>query len=350
VRSAVVAALVLAFLPAPEAQEPAARGPVSADFNGRARDAVERGLAFLAARQNPNGSWYDRVGYSFQGVLYGEDAESVYGTALACMAFVAAGNVPGRGRYGGQVARGLQWLLARVREDGYVTHAGSRMYDHAIATLFLADMVGMTRREDVKRAVKRAVYLLVNAQNPEGGWRHQPIPVDADLSVSALVIQALRAARNAGVAVPESTVLQARRYVTRCATEEGFVYQPPRGWGRRGPRTTFAMTAGGIVSMFNLGVHDAPEVRPALEALSRRLRWDRPGRNHYFYAHYFASQAAHAAGGEVWASYYPRVRDEILEMQQPDGRWEDEVGIHYATSMACIVLQAPCERLSLFQK
>ena len=347
-RAGVLAALAL--LPSPPAGAQGTEdGPAPAGFDERTREAVNRGLAYLSRRQNPNGSWYARVGYSFQGVLYGEDAESVYGTALACMAFVSAGSVPGRGKYGGQVARGMHWLLTKVREDGYVTHAGSRMYDHAIATLFLAEMVGMTRREDIKRAVRRAVFLLVHSQNWEGGWRHQPIPVDADLSVSALAIQALRAARNVGIAVPKETVDHALRYVSGCSTGWGFTYQPSYGWGRRG-RETFAMTAGGIVSMRNLGRHDTPEVRTALRALSDHLSSDPPGRNHYFYAHYFASQAAHAAGGDAWKSYYPRVRDEILEMQHPDGHWEDEVGLNYATSMACIVLQAPCERLSLFQK
>jgi hypothetical protein len=56
------------------------------------------------------------------------------------------------------------------------------------------------------------------------------------------------------------------------------------------------------------------------------------------------------AGGEAWATYYPAVRSEILGMQLSDGRWEDEVGRNYATAMACIILQMPCEYLPIFQK
>ena len=62
------------------------------------------------------------------------------------------------------------------------------------------------------------------------------------------------------------------------------------------------------------------------------------------------SQAMYLAGGEHWSAYYPAVRDEILGVQERDGHWEDEVGKTYATAMACVVLQMPCEYLPIFQK
>jgi hypothetical protein len=37
-------------------------------------------------------------------------------------------------------------------------------------------------------------------------------------------------------------------------------------------------------------------------------------------------------------------------MQFDDGHWEDGVGRTYATAMALIVLQMPCEQLPIFQK
>jgi hypothetical protein len=71
---------------------------------------------------------------------------------------------------------------------------------------------------------------------------------------------------------------------------------------------------------------------------------------HYFYGHYYASQAMYLAGGDHWANYYPPVRDEILRNQLSDGSWKDDVGATYATAMACVVLQMPCEYLPIFQK
>ncbi len=55
-------------------------------------------------------------------------------------------------------------------------------------------------------------------------------------------------------------------------------------------------------------------------------------------------------GGDSWANYYPVVRDEIVKKQEPEGFWRDDVGVTYATAMACVVLQMPCEYLPIFQK
>ena len=56
------------------------------------------------------------------------------------------------------------------------------------------------------------------------------------------------------------------------------------------------------------------------------------------------------SGGEDWATYYSSVSREILKMQKADGHWNDDVGKNYATAMACVILQIPCEYLPIFQK
>ena len=68
------------------------------DFTPGVREAVDRGLFWLAAHQNPNGSWTNRVGYKLYEDYFGEENESVDVTAISCMALVSGGNVPGRGR------------------------------------------------------------------------------------------------------------------------------------------------------------------------------------------------------------------------------------------------------------
>ena len=343
-----------------EAREGRVEGPArpvanegKTGFTPQVRDAVDRGLAWLVSKQQENGAWINRVGYKLYDDYYGEDHESVSVTALACMALVSAGNVPGRGRYGENVSRGVRWLLGHVRrEDGYVTHAGSRMYSHAFATLFLAEIHGMTGRADVKRGLKRAVDLIVNSQNREGGWRYQPIPVDADLSVTVSTLQALRAARNTGIAVPLETMRRAQTYVRRCWTRRGFSYQSMRDYGMNDTRVSFALTACGIVSMYSAGFYDAPEVRASLQQMPvlRFALIPYKYKLHYYYGHYYAVQAMYMAGRQHWATYYPSVRDDILADQKPDGHWSDEVGRTYATAMACIILQIPCEYLPIFQK
>jgi hypothetical protein len=278
------------------------------------------------------------------------------------MAFLAAGNAPGRGPYGGVVQRGTEFLLRAMREeDGYITFDGTRMYSHAFATMYLSELYGMTPQRSLKVPLKRAVQCIVGAQNPDGGWRYSPSPVDADLSVTVSTLQALRAARNAGIAVPLETIQKAQQYVRDCAAaggRAGFHYQKPVGGFGDGPadsRITFALTACGVVSMTSAGLYSATEAHQAIDYLERlRQNYDsKPywGRFHYFYAHYYGMQAYYQlASRPVREEYRREVVREILENRQPDGHWEDDVGPTYATAMACLVLQVPCEWLPIFQK
>ena len=98
--------------------------------------AVTRGLAALAAAQNPDGSW---------------DGGSRYGrhvgiTGLAALALMADGHLPGRGEYGDNVARALDFVLANSSEIGLLAAETSHgpMYGHGFAALFLGEIYGMT--------------------------------------------------------------------------------------------------------------------------------------------------------------------------------------------------------------
>jgi len=100
------------------------------------------------------------------------------------------------------------------------------MYEHALATLLLAEALGEYERPGLQDALRRAVDLIVRAQNEEGGWRYEPVPRDADITVTVTQLVALRAAGQAGIAVPKRTIDAAVRYVKRCAAPGGgFLYQ-----------------------------------------------------------------------------------------------------------------------------
>ena len=73
------------------------------------------------------------------------------------------------------------------------------MYGHGFATLFLAEVYGMHPDPDLRQKLVKAVKLIINTQNDEGGWRYQPERREADISVTICQVMALRAARNAGI-------------------------------------------------------------------------------------------------------------------------------------------------------
>ena len=141
--------------PAAAADQPARPGELL--YNAKAREAVQKALAYLASRQNEDGSFGTGT-YSRNAAVIG----------LCGMAFLADGDVPGRGRYGRHVARCLDFLLAHTAENGFVSAAegASRgpMYDHGFATLFLSEVYGMAPTKDVRDPLSRAVRLIIDTQ------------------------------------------------------------------------------------------------------------------------------------------------------------------------------------------
>ena len=115
----------------------------------------------------------------------------------------------------------------------------------------------MTQDESVKEPLQRAVRLIQTTQNPEGGWRYQPAPVDADISVTICQIMALRAARDAGLKVEKTVIDKAVQYVRNCQNEDGgFSYIANRGGGGG---SGFARSAAGFIATRTSGA--SPGVR-----------------------------------------------------------------------------------------
>jgi hypothetical protein len=302
--------------------------------------AIERGLNLLATRQDDDGS-FRSGGYS----------RNVAICALAGMAFMSEGSTPGRGPHGRNVDRCIDYLLANTQESGFINvpNASSHgpMYGHGFATLFLSECYGMTMRADIRDKLTKAVQLIINTQNDEGGWRYQPVRRDADISVTICEVMALRAARNAGFYVPRETIDRCTQYVKRSQNADGgFMYMISGG------QSLFPRSAAGVVALYSAGIYDGPEIKKGLEYLQGFMPQihDFKIENHYFYGHYYAVQAMWHAGGEYWTKWYPAIRDALVARQAEDGSWNDQTCLEYGTAMACIILQMPNNYLPIFQR
>ena len=164
--------------------------------------AVDKGLVWLAAAQNDRGFWSGMVGDKTRNSyvpLRSLEEQRRAGTghlgvtALCGMAFLAGGHLPKRGKYGDNVQRAVEAVLSCVQENGIVSVAGSRMYSHAFATLFLAEVHGMSRDKRIKAGLEKAIHIIVDCQNQEGGWRYNAFSRDSDISITVCQLQALRA-------------------------------------------------------------------------------------------------------------------------------------------------------------
>lgn len=325
----------------------------------RLKRAVQRALRYLASNQQDDGSWKETIGRKTSNWYIGHYDKHIGVTALAAMAFMAWGYLPGRGKYGENVKRALHFILENVDENGYISYSGSRMYSHAFATLFLAEIYGMVNDPDVKEKLEMAVNAIERAQNKTGGWRYKPVSKDADISITVCQVMALRAARNKGIAVDKRVIDRAIKYVKKSASRNGsFYYQIYDSELRRIlSRRSFALTAAGVVALQGAGLYDAEEVKRGIRYLYDYFVVNGlPPASHmrdtfeYFYAHYYAVQALYQEGGDMWRNWWQRISTELLNGQFPNGRWEDVVGPNYATAMAVLILGIPNEYLPIFQR
>jgi hypothetical protein len=302
--------------------------------------AIELGLAWLAKQQQPDGSFGS-------GTYRGNIAV----TSLAGLAFMGAGSSPGRGQYGANIDKALVYVMDNTAPSGFIavqsaaTHGP--MYSHGFGALFLAEAYGMTRRPEIREKLQKSIRLIVDTQNNEGGWRYQPVRRDADLSVTICQINALRAARNAGIFVPRETVDNCIKYVKQSQnTDGGFRYM------LQGGVSAFPRSAAGIVALYSAAEYDGKEIDNGVAYLKQYMPEIKFGQrySHYFYGHYYAAQAMWIRGGEDWNVWYPAIRDELVRRQQAQGFWQDSICNEYGTAMALIILQMPNNVLPIFQR
>ena len=175
--------------------------------------AIEHGLEYLLAVQKESGAYP------------GQHGDTVAIPALAAMACLATGHVPGDAKYGRLIERSLDYVLSNRDETGYFGKIGNgKMYAHSIATLLLTEVSGMVSKErqaQIDEALPKAIKVILDAQNVkkskynDGGWRYTPDTSESDTSCSGWALMALRSARLNGAQVPKSAIERAVQYMHR---------------------------------------------------------------------------------------------------------------------------------------
>ncbi len=302
--------------------------------------AIRSGLALLLSRQSPDGS--------FLSSDWGRDAGVC---SLVGLALLSRGVRSGFGPAGKALQQIGRYLCDQAQESGFIVVQGSpshgQMYGHGFATLFLSELYGTSPIGDIRPKLSAAVDLIVRSQNEQGGWRYEPRPYEADLSVTVCQVMALRAARNAGLGVAKETIDRAVGYIRRSQNADGgYMYQLSGGASR------FALTAAAVVALYNAGIYEGKEVDSAISYLQTNLTQNSSlERNSFFYyAHYYSAQAFWHRGGQAWEQWYGRLKRTILPLQNAQGGWFDYNSLEYGTAMACLILNMPRTVLPIFQR
>ena len=303
-----------------------------AELSPQAERAIDRALGYLSQKQNATGSWGSR---HKSGV-----------TSLVLMGYMLKGHFPRYGKHGRMLDRAVQFLLRRAKEGG--GYFGGNMYEHGLGTLALSEVWGMSERRDIRDTLKRAVQVILRSQSSSGGWRYEPVPKDADISVTVMQIVALSSAKEAGVFVPQKTIDKAVAYVKRLQVRftGGFGYTSASQEG-------FSRTAAGVMSLLMCGEKaDSRPVRGGLSYLSKypKSKFSK-SEKWFFYGHYYAMQAMYQAGESYYQSWYPQIQRTLLRLQQSDGSWRgSEGGTEYATAMGVLILGVPYRFLPIYQR
>ena len=302
------------------------------------RVAVNNGLRFIASQQQDDGSF--------------STTKSTYDTSIALMAFMLQGHIPGQGKYGEAMEKGLSYLIAMGEEqDGFLgsgtNHAA--MYEHALGVLALSEAWGQSKNPKIRKVLRKAVDITLRAQSDKGGWRYTPKPKDADLSMTAMHVVALNSAREAGIAVPQSTIDRAVKYVLSCQGEEsgGFTYTATGGR----QEGVFPVSAAGTLALILSGKRDDHTVRRGIDYLKdhdeSKFSSKQP---HFYYAHYYAIQCMYQSGEEDFKAWYPKILKTILETQEDNGSWNASPGGVYGTGMSILIAGVPYRYLPIYQR
>jgi prenyltransferase beta subunit len=307
--------------------------------------STARGLDWLETAQQPDGSWGSAA---FRG--------SAAVTATCTMAMVGSGSTPTEGPRARAVARAVAFLLASAGGSGLIAGreqaAHGPMYGHAFATIALAELYGETDDDAaVADALDGARRLIERTQNKEGGWRYQPVPRDADISVTAAMLNALRALRNAGFDVSAEAVDRAVAYLGRLQNADGgFRYQSSAG-PSAAPRTAAALFAlvaagGGKEEPVRRGF-DWLKAHPVKLGTTIKLE---SGDGYALYGLAATAAALWQRGDADWEAWYPATAATLIAAQRDDGSWQDPSCPEYGTSAALTVLQMPNDLMPLYQR
>ena len=289
----------------------------------------QRGLTFLTTTQTESGCWLGQ---------YGTEPAVV---GLAVLAILAHGEDPNFGHYSASVRKGLDYILKSTNADsGYI---GSSMYNHGFATLALAEAYGAVDDDRLGPALKKAVALILRAQasNQKGAWRYSPTSRDADTTVSGAQLVALIAARNAGIAVPDSAVKRALTFFRSCqGGSGGFGYT--NAGSPSGPRSAI-----GTLIFALAGEKDSTAFRSAFKYLQQGA--SRPDSRPYYYM-YYASQAFFHADMPAWRAWDLKNQKMLSSTQSRDGSWSGSNGPAFSTSAALLSCALNYRLLPIYER
>ncbi len=311
--------------------------------NPLAEEAVEKGLEWLMATQNPDGSWT------------GKNKAAM--TGFAVLAYLGRCETPLSEKYGESCLRGITWLvnLGMKTEGKLSTDLADKHwpYEHSIATYAICEAttfcnqlgINVPNLSDV--AQKSTEVILVNQHDRSGGWDYSYDTSGSrggDTSIAAWHIQAMKAAHHTGLEFKGMSRAKnaALDYMEKMQNKSGgFGYSSPKS--PAGGGTYFTMTGGGVLGLQMWGKENSSAVRKGAKYILENSKFDYNSEDSNLYSHYYEAQAMMIRGGREWETYNAMFRDQLIGKQNENGSWKPNGGKgyeeHYRNCLNILMLE-----------
>lgn len=333
-------------------------------------DTISKGLEWIKKNQHADGHWG----------AHGDQYPTTM-TGLAGMALLMEGSTLREGKYSDNLVKAVEWFMKRSQPTGLLgnpnnpTESSRYIYGHGFGLLFLASIYGEEddgdRRKKLEVLLKKAVEFSGNAQTDKGGWGYVSAKDGGNFdegSTTITQLQALRAARNAGIPVKKEIIDKATKYLRECTTPRGgVVYNHPGGNGAAaagGERPP--ITAAAVACAFSAGQYNDEYAKKWIKFCKENIPIGRGRQYHDEYQSYYLAQAIYVLGddryGEMfpkepkanwmtWSGYKDATFESIKQTQAADGSWNGYgIGPVFSTAVNLTILQLDKAIVPIYHK
>ncbi len=350
-----------------KASPPPAQGKIAA--------AIRKGVAFLVETQNKDGSWgSDSSGRSWEVLATVPGSHHAFRVASSALCVMALLRAPERSPdVEAATERGLRYVIERCRVKRPNGMEFYNTWTFAYSLQCFAEAIGSERHAaleaDMRAAGDRLVEALGIYQTLDGGWTYLDFrvgsyhPSDSSMTfTTATVLIALHEAQEVGIKVPKRLIDRGLLVLRRGRKEDGsYIYgqylairpalgvnQPKGSLGRSqtcnlalhlfGEKVTQGDMKAGLETYFKYHhFADIGRKRPIPHEA-----WYQTSGYFYFYGHYYGALVLDLLPEADRAALWPKLRDAVAPLQEPDGSWWDYplYGYHkpYGTAFALLTL------------
>ncbi|MCG3184805.1 MAG: hypothetical protein ICCCNLDF_02935 [Planctomycetes bacterium] len=253
-------------------------------------------------------------------------------TGLAMLAFSGPGYDHKTSKYARTLRQAVIWMRKVQDNDGCfgAKEDDHFIYNHAIATMAMAELYGLSGDSVLGPIVERAVEFILKAQNPGLGWRYGVQPGINDTSVTGWMVLTLHTCELAGIHFDASKCYSDAGEWFEMATVDVGGY-PKCGYDTPGSNCSRLRSASGvyenqpsmdaiyIMSMLFMGERNlqSPDIRSMAKVCTEKgylPEWKHEKLDYYYW--YYASLAMYQVGGSAWDQWEKAMSKTLIDNQR----------------------------------